>query len=633
MDLHTDVYSTYIISTGETLPFALKLKFFSVYSNNKFVNITKLVHSITHLRDVVYDIEEYSSFSIQLESESDCSVVVKWSTIQSNLDGDSFKTFTLTKDAPEQIIYQFNKNNPFPWSVDYYHFEIHYESRIYYGTFYVSPKNVEEDELEWMRERINRKLNGLIIDYMRYKKSWNNIDSIKETSFWYLWEWYKTNETKLLSHLTMIENHSTKAITKSYKVQETPKKLDNQSIRWANTSKGLMHNQSKFLNRRTLHLNDSQENRNAKRFILLIQNRLRNIQQMVSQIVEDLQARQNFIEEEILTNEMHLERVNKMAKSSETIKRKYRNIVFHKKQERIKNKEQSINYEKMDYQIRKSLNTLSAVLNNEFWSSISNNLSQRIIIGNHPSYKMIYKIYKEMEQMVSQEKVKPLQLPVYKKTEVLYEYFVYFSLIDIFIQHGFCANEEVLSKQLTTSFYREGLEDATTVELQYNEHIVCLVFNEELLTDENEAISRPGHFYTNQVKRKPDIRLDHYVVEDDVRIFKSSVIVEVKYRPLRNIYLSNSVTEVMEQLEQYLSIRRLNMIGNELNERDPYNRHPIKFALCLYAGENHYARDFVRATCGTFVQYLPEADGQVKNIKIIEDELFGYWLNLTAEGS
>lgn len=627
MDLHTETAGIYVVSNGEKLPFILKLKFFNSYTNHhKYTIMHELVHAFPYLRDVVYTIEEYSSFSIQLETEIDCEIVVKWSSIQSNLDTESFQIFKLTNDNPEHVIYQFHPNEPFPWSVDYYHFEVYYNQRKYYGTFYVSPKNVEEDELEWMRELINEKLSGLVVDYMRYKKSWNNIDSIKETSFWYLWEWYKTNEMKLLSHLVMIENHSIKAISKTYKVQETARKLDNQSIRWANTPKGLIHNQSKFLNRRTLYINDSEENFNAKRFIIRIQQRLNVIHQMVTKIVEELALRQQMINEEIVKNEKHLERVSKNNKSTESIKTRYRRLVFHKRRELIKTQEQYENYEKMDYQIRKNLNTLKTVLSNDFWSSISNKRSQRLMLGSHPSYKMLYKIYKEMEQMISQEATKPLQLPVFKKTEVLYEYFVYFSLIDLFIQRGFKAKDELLSQQLTTSFYQEGLEDMTTVELYFEEYFICLVFNEELLTDETEALSRPGHFYTNQVKRKPDIRLDYYKLDQDEPIFQSSVIVEVKYRPLRNIFLPNSVTEVMEQMEQYLSIRRLNMIGDKLNERDPYNRHPIKLALCLYAGENHLKSNFVRATCGTFIQYLPEADGQVKNQSIIEDELFSYWL-------
>lgn len=634
MDLRTDAVSTSIISNGESLPFGLKLKFFNAYSKQqKFTPIKKLVHAIPYLRDAVYTIEEYASFSIQLETETDCEVIVKWSNIQSSLDGDSFQTLVLTKEQPEQIIYRYQPDNPFPWSVDYYHFEVHYLNRKYYGSFYVRPKNVDEDELEWMRELINERLHGLIVDYMRYKKSWNNIGSVKETSFWYLWEWYKTNETKLLSHLAMIESHSIKAISKAYKVQESPRKIDNHSIRWSNTSKGLIHNQSKFLNRRILHINDSEENRNAKRFIMKIQLQLQKIHQMVQAITEELMTRQQMTLNEIALNEQHLKRVTNYSMSTDGIKRRYRNVVYHKKNELIKIKEQRQNYEQMDYQIRKNVNTLKTILSNDFWSSISSKPSQRIMLGNHPSYKILYKIHKEIECMVSNETTKPLQLPVFKKTEVLYEYFVYFSLIDLFISRGFAAANEGVSQQLTTSFYQEGLEDMTTVELQLEDNLVCFVFNEELLTDENEALSRPGHFYTGQVKRKPDIRLDYYKLVDGERLFQSSVIVEVKYRPLRNIYISTSVTEVMEQMEQYLSIRRLNMVGDQLNERDPYNRHPIKFALCLYAGKNHLSGNFVRATCGTFIQYLPETNGEIKNRDIIEDELFNYWIDLPGEES
>lgn len=149
--------------------------------------------------------------------------------------------------------------------------------------------------------------------------------------------------------------------------------------------------------------------------------------------------------------------------------------------------------------------------------------------------------------------------------------------------------------------------------------------------NEKDAEETRRYFFTKKPNRKPDIRLDSYLLSNDTQEWEyhSSIVVEVKYSPLSNIYSENTETKAMAQMESYLDIRRLNIINGKRDEIEPFNFHPVKFVLCLYAGKNTLTTNASTfAACGKFIRYYPQSNTEIFGEEILEQEIFERWLQI-----
>ncbi|CKI41474.1 Uncharacterised protein [Streptococcus pneumoniae] len=82
-----------------------------------------------------------------------------------------------------------------------------------------------------------------------------------------------------------------------------------------------------------------------------------------------------------------------------------------------------------------------------------------------------------------------------------------------------------------------------------------VAFNDLIETHPLIALSKGSNFYNGEDTKKPDIRLDCYVKEDGKYVYKSSIIIEVKYSPMYNIFQHVGNTKATEQMYKYWSIK------------------------------------------------------------------------------
>lgn len=141
---------------------------------------------------------------------------------------------------------------------------------------------------------------------------------------------------------------------------------------------------------------------------------------------------------------------------------------------------------------------LESKINTPFWANIKTKVPNRIIVGSNNSYKVIYKIFKESQSLLYDGGDLNIVLPVYKSTDLLYEYFVLFSIVDLFIKYNFISNEESLSEQIQNTFFRDGLEDATKITLVKDTYMVQIVYNEELEINDLDAERKGSNFFTKK---------------------------------------------------------------------------------------------------------------------------------------
>ena len=96
----------------------------------------------------------------------------------------------------------------------------------------------------------------------------------------------------------------------------------------------------------------------------------------------------------------------------------------------------------------------------------------------------------------------------------MYEYYAFFIVISILEQIGF--EDRILSvKQYKNIFYLDGLQDGTTVILHRDDIKVHVAFNDLIETHPLIALSKGSDFYNGEDTKKPDIRLDCYVKEEE----------------------------------------------------------------------------------------------------------------------
>lgn len=604
--------------------------------------ISKLVVSPYNIQNVMYEVTEFKNLTVSILFNEDMiqeenpNVMFSWGKVNHIEQEESYIEFELTEEQPIFELYKRTEDDDttYPWSVGQYHFIVTYNENKFYGGFRVGPKSVDEEGLEMIHQLLESRIEGLVIDYLRYKEAWSGNDAIKDTSVWHLLEWYKSNERQLLNNLTLIENNSTQTIHKRYQVQETPKRLDAKSFRWEQSLKGNIYRNTKYLNACANYSDEAEENATIKFFVGEIANELGKAQSVVEKVTLELEEQKIAIEKVIQSANAHLKKGMNNRVTTKEFKIKYRNKVYHSSKRKEVTQSRIDNYEDLYQKINISINTLDKKMNNHFWGQIKKQALKRIAIGDYPAYKVVYKLFRESQYLINEQGNSKLMLPVYKSTDLLYEYFIFFSLIDLFVQNDFSSDEDNITHQINNSFYSEGLKEGTTITLIRDNHKIQIVYNDELEMNELEAEKNKTYFFTKKKNRKPDIRLDYYQLASDESAsdweYQSSIVVEIKYSPLANIYSKYTETKAMAQMESYLDIRKVNMIGDSRNEKDPFNLHPIEFVLCLYAGESKIKNpnNYINTSCGRFIRFYPAASDEIFGLDVVANEIFDKWLSL-----
>jgi predicted component of viral defense system (DUF524 family) len=200
--------------------------------------------------------------------------------------------------------------------------------------------------------------------------------------------------------------------------------------------------------------------------------------------------------------------------------------------------------------------------------------------------------------------------PTLRTSDQIYEYYVYFSLIEVFEQLGYCIDDQM------TQFSYLGLSDGTSVYLRDENGAVMLTFNEEIELNHFNAMRNGGGFYTFEMKRKPDIRIDLYSLDGEYS--KVSSIFEVKYRPLNSIYSARDIREAETQMSKYWAIGYVDSAGQ-------FTPRVVRSVNCVYPGDER-AEPVIHGPQGDFVQFYPisqsEEYGRENLTGIIQN-----WLN------
>ena len=489
----------------------------------------------------------------------------------------------------------------YPWRCGTYHFEVKYKGEIFYGGFKVVPKNLDGNQLNYVHEFINSHLEGLAIDYVNYKKTFSNLEKLENSSHWQFIQWFKTIESQLHQSLNMIESNSKKEMKKIYLLEKQPKHLDYESMKWENTAKGQSTKGSRFLNRKLILNPDSDSNRIVKfRISLLVKNINSTLEtineihkEMVKQreeVVVDVRKLKSQIDKMQLSNKVttkYIERMESALKSKEIEQREAINNI--------------IKIENIQSYLFGSKKLLNGRLSSTFWSRIGDRPPKKIPFEKYSGYQVFQQIWNQYQNFLFPENsLKVFKLPVYRPTSELYEYYILLNVLNIIEDLGFVTYKESVREQLMSTFFESGLTDGTTVVYKKENKRVDVIYEGLVEPNDSVALEKKSYFFSSRLHRKPDIRMVLYFVENEQKKYQSTFIIEVKYRPLRNIYSTLGNTQAMDQMNDYWNITYV----NDENGRRKYARNSVSHVVCVYPGDKN-APIIQNSAPGDFLQYYP----------------------------
>ncbi|MDY0407663.1 hypothetical protein [Paracerasibacillus soli] len=450
---------------------------------------------------------------------------------------------------------------------------------------------------------------------------YGNLSDIEESSYWQYIRWYFENERMLHHALQMIEKNTQNELSKRYVIDKQPKQVDERIVKWQNSAKGQVVREMKFLNKNLFLQWDTHSNRVVKYRVFLLSNKLKVILKLVTKIGQEYEREKKQSERDIRELEYTHKQLLENRFITDREKSRIGNALKVKKLEFKKLEDKFVRATNELHKLIKSRATLNNVMNNTFWSKISDKMPHLIVLGKHVGYQIFNKLWIESNEISVEDGSRIVSLPVYKPTYELYEYYVYFGAIHALETLEFKAYNDSLWNQLTQSFFEYGLKDGTKVTLSKDHLRVDITYDELIEHDSDIALDKDKHFYSAGINRKPDIRIDLYEMEEQGWKYTSSFIIEVKYSPFYNIYSKQGRTRALEQLSEYWRIKYVYKEGH-------YEHKAIHKVICIYPGTNNRSIKF-NSEHGIFLQFYPNADsddnydivGKKELIKMLK-----YWI-------
>lgn len=613
--MSTNHVITEISNESMHLPFLLSIRIGTRGKEDK-IQLNTLT---THSKDAylfTYEIQELKRFFFQIEGELDGKVTFIWNNLyhfqQENLDDQHY---VFTNENRKILIYEHGKTeNAYPWRCGFYEFCIIYQEQRYYGMVKIIPKNLEYDQLEWMHENLNQQINGIMNDSQYFKKSSATLTQNGTMYFWPIIRFIEANEERLLVAIQQFKSKLKRKQKKEYELQRKVKKLDFTTLRWNLMHPAISNATNLTMQPVLLEENYLDEIKYAKnkvrKFILTIETLLAFVKY---ELLKDTKKMEQ-IEYQVQDIEKMMQNVVGNGSITEREKAKYRQSKLLKEMELEKLKTSVTEKNR----ITTSLDNLYDVYFREYTLGIF-----RVTSDSHtskypasPSKVFLNFIHSLslFDKKVKEYGKKQMLLPVYKPTFLLYEYFVYFSLCSIFLKMGFNNPNDPLDEQILMHIKDDELMDGAFVKLENKYWVIDLVYNEIIEGSPQVSLLKGTNFFSGEESKKPDIRLDFYRKKSNE--YAGSIIFEIKYSPMFNIFQPVGNTKAMEQMYKYWGLKYVERVNGKLS----YVRKPIQEVICLYPGSNVH-RKVLEAGCGTYIQFYPKKKGEDHYELIGEKEL------------
>lgn len=462
------------------------------------------------------------------------------------------------------------------------------EDKTYYGAFQVVPKNFFDDQFEMIQNYVKSILNELILDRGYYKKTFSALSDIEDSSYLVLLRKLPQKMKKIKQIFKKIELSSN--FIHEYKWEEKERKA---------TRKGAIVAErkpyAKKYNRKFIEQKNSKENAFLKFKAMQFNLYLLEAESFLRQTIEILERAKKKKSEEFQAVKTIIQTIERNGSVTDREKQKYKNIHLLKEADLRKSSMKIQEYKILAHFVHESVQYFQTLMHSPFWREVSET-------GNMNSHNLPIphqQLLQHLDLLPQYTDQSPSLLFVYKPTFLVYEYYAFFIVISMLEQIGFEAINSI-REQIQEHFYVDGLQDGTTVVLHREDMRVHVAFNDLIETHPLIALSKGSNFYNGEDTKKPDIRLDCYIKEEGKYVYQSSIIIEVKYSPMYNIFQHVGNTKATEQMYKYWSIKYV----EEQDGKRVYYRRAIYEVICVYPGSHMHSKK-IESGCGVFLQLYP----------------------------
>ncbi|MBO9129321.1 hypothetical protein [Bacillus sp. 165] len=612
-----DFYETAVVDEDEVLPFQFILTVGSE-ERGDFVPITQLCRSPKEIWRCIYSFQELKPLRLQLHTKESQPIVFLWNKVYEGKRQMKEWMYTFHPNKQVALLYEHGKTDfLYPWRCGLYHFEVQLGEDVYYGAFQITPKNFFDDQLALIQNTVQSVVKGLILDRGYYKKTFTSFQDAEDHSYMQIIRWLTQQAETIKKVCMIIEHESKRTLKREYSLQTYLGKQDRKSLQ-----KNTKANRVKFYNKQVKEDRDNQQNQFMRWKLKEFSCYLRELSQSLESDIAKLKVLEQVTRNERQSILQILKSIEKNGSVTDRDKQKYRNASILKETDIKKYSVKIQEYKVLQVLLHHLNGFFEQTLSSPFWSSVSEETKQPPVML-YPPYQWLLRLFNETKDKMKVETIDSAFLFVYKPTYLIYEYYAYITVIHLLEEMGF-TSEISVREQIQSYFYLDGLQDGTAVILEKDGKQVHIVFNELIETHPTVALSKGCHFYNGEDTKKPDIRIDYYQFENDCYTYQSSLIIEVKYSPMYNIYQPVGNTKAAEQMYKYWAIKRV----DELEGRLQYKRRIIYEVLCVYPGSSVHAKK-IEAGCGIFLQLYPYKTKQDQLILIGKKELihiFTDWL-------
>ncbi|HDX9578311.1 TPA: hypothetical protein ROX88_001839 [Bacillus pseudomycoides] len=586
--LNKSTYETEIIDTGERLPFVLKV-IVGAEEKGEHIVLNKLCVSPVLIPSCVYKVQELKPLRLQIQSQYPMKISFIWNKVYEGQKHHMEWKYELHEKQRTVLLYEHGKTDYiYPWRCGVYHFEVQVGEELFYGAFQIVPKNFFDDQLELIQQSVKSILGEIILDRGYYKKTFVTFAEIEDYSY--------------MRTLRVLLQKMKKVKQLYYEVQH--KKFFEHEYIWEikerkPTRKSIISQEkrpyAKRFNRRFKEKKHCKENGYVKYKTKLFYNKLLEIDLFLRETIQKLERAQQTRREEKKAVHTIIQMIERNGSVTERDKQKYSNIHLLKDTD-LRKIAMKIQEYKVLYSILQSILTyFSHLLYTPFWRDIR----EEVTLTTHALPPVYHQLLRQLEFLPQHNEIEPSFLFVYKPTFLIYEYYAYFTVVAILQEIGF-NDVPSITEQIKSYFYLDGLQDGTIIVLENEELQLHVAFNDLIEIHPLIALSKQSHFYNGEDTKKPDIRIDCYKRGETAYEYQSSIIIEVKYSPMYNIFQPVGNTKATEQMYKYWSIKYV----EEQNGKRLFHRRAIYEVICVYPGSNLHAKK-IEAGCGIFLQLYP----------------------------
>ena len=491
------------------------------------------------------EVVEYSSLKIYLEV----------------LDGNPAELFLNELDCGEEsFVITENRSivvaepKSFALPPGSYIIEIRQKGISYYVGIKIVPKNMNEDQLDEMRDFIERQMAGLSVDIFK-SRQYGLEDKFSDINPAYQkYRVFSEFGGRLVRTCNEVIINPLSELHQQYCERYVSRKPDAKSLRWLCTPKGMAQAGDCIVPRivyekKAFSSVALKENLWLYSVIQDVRFEVMKLERLLSRDIDLVYSKVKMRESELGKEKKRLEILSEQPRfyydkncgpilreiewRRNEIAQIWRNVQgLQEKLTKVKKWKNSI--AELHAQVRENLP-------NKF---LKTNTKVSLQVLKDPRYRFIYEFHKKLTHIAMNLRAgeKGRVVSSFKPTWQLYELYVLFQTIRVMQKLGF-ALEEGWVEENTNSFFVD-LEKETVVRMENDNYSACVVYNQ--LLPKQASPDQP--FYSEENAR-PDVKIDFY--ESQSRKHVNSLVVDAKYKRYISLFDENIDTDAVKQAKRY----------------------------------------------------------------------------------